>query len=79
MNKIIIPNVNNNETEAQLIGWNVNDGDLVKKGDIIASFEELPMLIPRGKYTMDMYENYAKFHGRTHDYKIMYNDVKKVF
>jgi structure-specific recognition protein 1 len=37
------------------------------------------MLIPRGKYTMDMYENYAKFHGRTHDYKIMYNEVKKVF
>lgn len=39
MNKIIIPNVNNNETEAELIGWNVNDGDLVKKGDIIASLE----------------------------------------
>ena len=39
MNKIIIPNVNNNETEAELISWNVNDGDLVKRGDIIASLQ----------------------------------------
>ena len=39
MNKIIIPNVNNNETEAELTSWNVDDGDLVKKGDIIASLE----------------------------------------
>ena len=36
MNKIIIPNVNNNETEAELISWDVKEGDLVKKGDIIA-------------------------------------------
>jgi structure-specific recognition protein 1 len=50
-----------------------------QKGDIICSFEELPMMIPRGKYTLDMYEDYAKFHGRTYDYKIMYNDIKKVF
>ena len=39
MNKIIIPNVNNNETEAKLTSWDVNDGDLVKKGDIIASLQ----------------------------------------
>ena len=37
------------------------------------------MMIPRGKYTMEMYEDFAKFHGRTHDYKIMYKDIRKVF
>ena len=37
MNKIIIPNVNTNETEAELISWDVKDGDLIKIGDIIAS------------------------------------------
>ena len=26
-----------------------------------------------------MYKNYAKFHGRTHDYKIMYKDIIKMF
>ena len=49
------------------------------QGSIICSFEELPMMIPRGKYTLDMYEEFAKFHGRTYDYKIMYSDIKKVF
>ena len=39
MNKIIIPNVNNNETEAELTSWDVDDGDLVKKGGVIASLE----------------------------------------
>jgi hypothetical protein len=37
------------------------------------------MIVPRGKYSMEMYEEYAKFHGKTNDYKIMYKDIKKVF
>ena len=49
------------------------------QGDILCSFEELPMMIPRGKYTLDMYDEFAKFHGRTYDYKIMYEDIKKIF
>lgn len=44
-------------------------------GDIICSFHDLPLLVPRGKYTLEMFENYAKFHGRTHDYKILYKDI----
>ena len=26
-----------------------------------------------------MFSNYAKFHGRTHDYKILYKDITQVF
>ena len=37
------------------------------------------MLIPRGKYTIDMYEQHLKFHGRTFDYKVHYQDIIKVF
>ena len=48
-------------------------------GDIIAQFEDLPLMVPRGKYTLEMYSNYAKFHGKTHDYKIMYKDIIKMF
>jgi len=47
--------------------------------DIIASFHDLPLQVPRGKYTLEMYEHYGKFHGRTHDWKIMYKDIIKVF
>lgn len=44
-------------------------------GDVIASLPELPMLIPRGKYSLDLYSTFAKLHGRTHDYKILYKDI----
>ena len=39
MNKIIIPNVNNNETEAELVSWAVDDNSTVCIGDIIAVLE----------------------------------------
>jgi structure-specific recognition protein 1 len=44
-------------------------------GDILASFHDLPLIVPRGKYTLDMFSTFAKYHGRTHDYKIMYKDI----
>jgi structure-specific recognition protein 1 len=37
------------------------------------------MLIPRGNYTMDFYSDYLKLHGKTHDYKVIYQDILKVF
>lgn len=37
------------------------------------------MLIPRGKITLDFYSSFAKLHGKTHDYKINYKDIRKIF
>ena len=48
-------------------------------GDIVASIHDLPMLIPRGNYSLDFYSNFAKLHGKTHDYKIMFKDIDKIF
>ena len=48
-------------------------------GDVIASFQDMHLTVPRGKYTLNMYENYAKFHGKTHDYKILYKDISRMF
>lgn len=39
-------------------------------GEMIASLSELPMIIPRGKYSFQLYSSFAKLHGRTNDYKI---------
>ena len=44
-------------------------------GDVIAQLPDLPMIIPRGKYSMDFYSTFLKLHGRTHDYKIHYKDI----
>lgn len=37
------------------------------------------MLIPRGKYSLDMYSRFLKLHGKTHDYKINYTDFNRAF
>jgi structure-specific recognition protein 1 len=42
-------------------------------GEKIARIEELPMLIPRGKYSLDMYDKFLKIHGKTHNYKVKYS------
>lgn len=48
-------------------------------GAIVASIQDLPMLIPRGNYSLDFYGTFAKLHGKTHDYKIMFKDINKIF
>lgn len=48
-------------------------------GEVIASLAELPMIIPRGKYSLDLYSTFVKLHGRTHDYKVLYKDINKGF
>ncbi len=48
-------------------------------GEIVASIQDMPMIIPRGNYSLDFYSNFAKLHGKTHDYKIMFKDIDKIF
>jgi len=48
-------------------------------GEIVCSIQDLPMLIPRGNYSLDFYSNLCKLHGKTHDYKIMFKDISKIF
>jgi len=48
-------------------------------GSVIASVRDLPMQTPRGNYSLDFYSTFAKMHGKTHDFKIMYKDISKGF
>lgn len=48
-------------------------------GEVVAQIRDLPMLIPRGNYSLDFYSNFCKLHGKTHDYKIMFKDINKIF
>ncbi len=37
------------------------------------------MLIPRGRYSFEMYEKFLKIHGKTHDYKVKYSQINRAF
>ncbi|KAI9831597.1 MAG: FACT complex subunit, partial [Thelocarpon superellum] len=46
-------------------------------GDTIATFLDVLHLTPRGRFGIDMYENSFRLRGKTYDYKIQYDSIKK--
>ena len=75
------PSVDVGKTPSQILA-----NKIIKKsglgeyaGQIICTISDIPMLTPRGKYNLEIYETFLKFHGRTHDYKILYKDVNRAF
>ncbi|KAF4120301.1 hypothetical protein GMORB2_3102 [Geosmithia morbida] len=46
-------------------------------GDAIATFLDVLHLTPRGRFDIDMYESSFRLRGKTYDYKIQYEAIKK--
>ncbi|KAI4240809.1 MAG: hypothetical protein L6R40_004923 [Gallowayella cf. fulva] len=46
-------------------------------GDTFATFLEVLHLTPRGRFGIDMYEGSFRLRGKTYDYKIPYDNIKK--
>lgn len=68
-------------TAAKLFDLKINQKANLSQsaGTVVASIQDLPMLIPRGNYSLDFYSNFCKLHGKTHDYKIMFKDINRIF
>ena len=48
-------------------------------GDTFATFQDVLHLTPRGRFDIDLYETSFRLRGKTYDYKIQYESVKKFF
>ena len=48
-------------------------------GKTVISFQELPFLTPRGRYEMDIYEDFIRLRGKTYDFKIEFKSIMKIF
>ncbi|KAI9813381.1 MAG: FACT complex subunit [Phylliscum demangeonii] len=46
-------------------------------GDTFATFLDVLHLTPRGRFNIDMYESSFRLRGKTYDYKIQYDSIKK--
>ncbi|KAI9806275.1 MAG: FACT complex subunit [Sarcosagium campestre] len=46
-------------------------------GATIATFEDVLHLTPRGRFGLDMYDSSFRLRGKTYDYKIQYQAIKK--
>lgn len=54
-------------------------------GDLLCTLPDLPLVVPRGKYTADLFKDSSKskgllkLHGSTFSYKINFKDIVKAF
>lgn len=48
-------------------------------GDTIAIFKDVLHLTPRGRFEIDLYDQSFRLRGKTYDYKIQYESIKKFF
>ena len=48
-------------------------------GEVIASLPEIACVVPRGRYSIDMFDSFLRLHGKSYDYKIDYTSVQKLF
>ncbi|OEH77787.1 structure specific recognition protein [Cyclospora cayetanensis] len=59
---------------------------LVKKSGVaetkmesIALLNDVPLLVPRGRYEIDIGRRALKFHGKSYDYTILYTNINRMF
>ncbi|KZW01517.1 SSrecog-domain-containing protein [Exidia glandulosa HHB12029] len=48
-------------------------------GESIVLFEDVLVITPRGRYDIDMFEDFMRLRGKTYDYKILYSQISKLF
>jgi structure-specific recognition protein 1 len=48
-------------------------------GDIIVSFNDLPFIVPRGKYSCDLSASSLRLHGATFNHIVQYKNISKAF
>eukprot|EP00771_Trimastix_marina_P000914 gnl/Trimastix_PCT/1948.p1 GENE.gnl/Trimastix_PCT/1948~~gnl/Trimastix_PCT/1948.p1 ORF type:complete len:548 (-),score=159.46 gnl/Trimastix_PCT/1948:97-1740(-) len=48
-------------------------------GDAIAVFNEVPLVVPRGRYQIEMYSTLMNLHGKTNDYKIPFKSISRLY
>lgn len=48
-------------------------------GDFIVSFNDLPFIVPRGKYSCDLSQSSLRMHGATFNHIIQYKNITRAF
>ena len=43
------------------------------------SISDVPLIVPRGKYNMDLFRNSIRFHGSTYQFTTEYKSISKFF
>ena len=82
--RFYIPNTlegEGDETSADRLGKeikkHIKEDD--RRIDLVYTFADLPFLVPRGKYTFQIFDSNFKLHGISYNYNIKYTNLAKCF
>ncbi|EFA86245.1 structure-specific recognition protein 1 [Heterostelium album PN500] len=53
--------------------------DISNVGKSIVVLNDIHFLTPRGRFDIEMYPTFLRLHGKTHDYKVSYDTISKLF
>ena len=48
-------------------------------GDVVASFDQVGVLVPRGRFDVEMYSNSFHLLGQAHDFRVQYSSILRIF
>ncbi|KAJ3065924.1 FACT complex subunit [Podochytrium sp. JEL0797] len=49
------------------------------QGESLVTFDDLLCLTPRGRFEVDMFATFFRIRGKSNDYRIMFNSIKRMF
>lgn len=76
----MFPKLGDGEVAAQsLKDLLLQKAGLSTTGDAVASFQDVQIIAPRGKYDIEMYKKTMKLHGKTHSYTVKYSNITRLF
>jgi len=70
-----------NPTTAQMFNEIIKEKTAINAstGTNFCRFPAVHLLTPRGRYDIEMFPTFMKLHGKTHDYKIRYEQIVRLF
>ncbi|KYQ93791.1 structure-specific recognition protein 1 [Tieghemostelium lacteum] len=67
-------------TIVELMQQQIKDkSDVSSVGKSLVVLSNIQFLTPRGRIDIEMYASFLKLHGKTHDYKVNYTSISKLF
>ena len=48
-------------------------------GDVVASFDQVGVLVPRGRFDIEMYTSSFHLLGQAHDFRVQYSSIMRIF
>lgn len=57
----------------------ISKADLAIDQEAIVSLNDVPMVVPRGRYEIEFYGGFLKLHGKSYAYKVMYSSIVGVY